>query len=153
LTAVEAELAVVVGRAGAIVGYTIGNDLSAWDIERANPLFLPQSKVFDGCFACGPVLVTAGEIPDPQALDLACTIQRGGRALFQGRVNTREMKRQCAELVAWLCRDNTCPPGTVLSTGTGILVPDEHALADGDVVEITLERVGTLRNPVRRLKG
>jgi 2-dehydro-3-deoxy-D-arabinonate dehydratase len=153
LTAVEAELAVVLGRAGAIVGYTIGNDLSAWDIERANPLFLPQSKVFDGCFALGPVLVTAGEIADPQALDLACTIQRGGRAIFQGRVNTREMKRQCTELVAWLCRDNTCPPGTVLSTGTGILVPDEHALADGDVVEITLERVGTLRNPVRRLKG
>jgi 2-dehydro-3-deoxy-D-arabinonate dehydratase len=61
------------------------------------------------------------------------------------------MKRQCGELAAWLCRSNTCPPGTVLSTGTGILVPDEHALADGDVVEITLERVGTLRNPVRRL--
>src|ERR671922_26494 len=44
LTAVEPELALVVGRGGAIVGYTVGNDLSAWDIERANPLFLPQSK-------------------------------------------------------------------------------------------------------------
>ena len=43
------------------------------------------------------------------------------------------------------------PPGTVLSTGTGLLVPDEHALEEGDVVEITLERVGALRNPVRRL--
>ena len=53
--------------------------------------------------------------------------------------------------MTWLCRSNTCPPGTVLSTGTGILVPDEHALADGDLVEITLDRVGTLRNPVRRL--
>jgi 2-dehydro-3-deoxy-D-arabinonate dehydratase len=153
LTAVEAELAVVVGRAGAIVGYTIGNDLSAWDIERANPLFLPQSKVFDGCFAFGPVLVTAGEIGDPHALDLACTIHRGGRAIYQGRVNTGEMKRRCPELVAWLCRSNTCPPGTVLSTGTGILVPDQHALADGDVVEITLERVGTLVNPVKRLRA
>ncbi|HEX9819006.1 MAG TPA: fumarylacetoacetate hydrolase family protein [Methylomirabilota bacterium] len=153
LTAVEAELAVVVGRAGAIVGYTIGNDLSAWDIERANPLFLPQSKVFDGCFACGPVLVTAGEIGDPHALELTCTIHRGGRVIFEGRVNTKEMKRPCAELVGWLCRGNTCPAGTVLSTGTGILVPDEHALADGDVVEITLDGVGTLRNPVRRLKA
>jgi 2-dehydro-3-deoxy-D-arabinonate dehydratase len=153
LTAVEAELAVVIGRAGTIVGYTIGNDLSAWDIERANPLFLPQSKVFDGCFAFGPVLVTAGEIGDPHALDLTCTIHRNRRAIFQGRVNTAEMKRRCPELVDWLGRDNPCPPGTVLSTGTGILVPDEHALADGDVVEITLERVGTLRNPVRKLKG
>ena len=51
----------------------------------------------------------------------------------------------------WLGRSNPCPPGTVLSTGTGILVPDEHALLEGDLVEITLERVGTLRNPVRRL--
>jgi len=153
LTAVEPELALVIGRGGAIVAYTIGNDLSAWDIERANPLFLPQSKVFDGCFACGPVLVTAGEIGDPHTLELRCAIQRGGRTLYEGRVNTKEMKRQCADLVAWLCRSNTCPPGTVLSTGTGILVPDEHALVDGDVVEITLERVGTLRNPVRRLGG
>ena len=153
LTAVEPELALVTGRAGAIVGYTIGNDLSAWDIERANPLFLPQSKMYDGCFACGPVLVTAAEIGDPHALDLVCAIQRGGRTIYEGRVNTKEMRRRCPELVAWLGRSNTCPPGTLLSTGTGILVPDEHALADGDVVEITLERVGTLRNPVRRLKA
>jgi 2-dehydro-3-deoxy-D-arabinonate dehydratase len=152
LTAVEPELALVIGRAGAIVGYTVGNDLSAWDIERANPLFLPQSKMFDGCFACGPVLVTAGEIGDPHGLELSCAIQRGGRTVYEGRVNTKEMRRRCDDLVAWLCRSNTCPPGTVLSTGTGILVPDAHALADGDVVEITLERVGTLRNPVRRLK-
>jgi 2-dehydro-3-deoxy-D-arabinonate dehydratase len=152
LTAVEPELAVVLGQGGAIVGYTIGNDLSAWDIERANPLFLPQSKMFDGCFACGPVLVTAGELTEPHGLELTCTIRRGGRAIYEGRVNTKEMKRQCAELVDWLGRSNTCPPGTVLSTGTGILVPDEHALAEGDVVEIALEGVGTLRNPVRRLR-
>jgi 2-dehydro-3-deoxy-D-arabinonate dehydratase len=68
-------------------------------------------------------------------------------------VNTKEMKRQCADLVSWLVRSNTCPPGTLLSTGTGILVPDEHALGEGDVVEITLARVGTLRNPVRRLRA
>jgi 2-dehydro-3-deoxy-D-arabinonate dehydratase len=153
LTAVEAELALVIGRPGVIVGYMAGNDLSAWDIERENPLFLPQSKMFDGCFSCGPVLVTADEIADPQALDLSCTIRRRGRAIYQGQVNTREMKRTCVELVDWLGRNNTCPPGTVLSTGTGILVPDEHALADGDIVEITLEHVGTLRNAVRRLKG
>jgi 2-dehydro-3-deoxy-D-arabinonate dehydratase len=151
LTASEPELAVVLGRGGQIVAYTIGNDLSAWDIERANPLFLPQSKVFDGCFAFGPVLVTAGEIGDPHRLELTCTVRRGGRAIYEGRVNTKEMKRQCGELVDWLCRSNTCPPGTVLSTGTGILVPDQHALTGGDVVEITLEGVGTLRNPVRKL--
>jgi 2-dehydro-3-deoxy-D-arabinonate dehydratase len=151
LTAVEPELAVVVGGGGRIVGYTIGNDLSAWDIERANPLFLPQSKIFAGCFAMGPVLATPSEVGDPGSLALSCRILRDGKLRYEGRVNTKEMKRQCAELVEWLGRSNPVPAGTVLSTGTGILVPDEHALQAGDVVEIELERVGTLRNVVRRL--
>jgi 2-dehydro-3-deoxy-D-arabinonate dehydratase len=151
LTAVEAELAVVVGPGGRIIGYTIGNDVSAWDIERENPLFLPQSKVFDGCFAMGPVLATPREVGDAHALDIACRILRGGRVLYEGRANTSQLKRRCEELVEWLTRCNRVPAGTVLSTGTGILVPDEHALRPGDVVEITLDRVGTLRNPVRHV--
>jgi 2-dehydro-3-deoxy-D-arabinonate dehydratase len=148
LTAVEPELALVVGAGGVIVAYTAGNDLSAWDIERANPLFLPQSKMFSGCFAFGPVLVTAGEIGDPHTLDLSCSIHRNGRVLWRGSVNTGEMRRRCPELVEWLGRDNPIPTGTVLSTGTGILVPDEHALRDVDLVEIELARVGVLRNRV-----
>ncbi len=152
LTAVEPELAVVIGRGGRIVGYAAGNDLSAWDIERENPLFLPQSKIFAGCFALGPVLATPGEVGDAHALDLTCRILRDGKPVFEGRTNTREMKRRCEELVDWLCRCNPVPAGTVLSTGTGILVPDEHALREGDVVEILLEKVGTLRNPVKRLR-
>ena len=152
LTAVEPELALVVGAGDAIVAYTVGNDLSAWDIERANPLFLPQSKMFTGCFAFGPVLVTAGEIRDPHTLDLACTIHRDGRVLWRGGVNTSEIRRRCPELVEWLTRDNPIPIGTVLSTGTGILVPDEYALRDGDLVEIELAGVGVLRNRVTQLR-
>src|SRR5438034_542328 len=151
LTAVEPELAVIVGGRGRIVGYTVGNDLSAWDIERANPLFLPQSKILAGCFAMGPVLATPQAVGHPGSLALTCRILRDGRLRYEGRVNTKEMKRPCAELVEWLGRSNPVPAGTVLSTGTGILVPDEHALSAGDVVEIELERVGTLRNVVRRL--
>jgi len=150
LTAVEAELAVVVGPRGRIVGYTIGNDLSAWDIERENPLFLPQSKIFDACFAMGPVLTTPREVGDAHALEIACRILRGGRLLYEGRANTGQLKRRCEELVEWLALCSPVPAATVLSTGTGILVPDEHALREGDVVEITIEKVGTLRNPVRR---
>ncbi len=152
LTAVEPELALVIGARGKIIGYTAGNDLSAWDIERENPLFLPQSKVFEGCFAMGPVITTAKEIGDPHALDLVCRIVRRGQAVYEGRTNTGEMRRRCDELVDWLGRNNPVPPGTVLSTGTGILVPDEHAVQEGDVVEITLAKVGTLHNPVRRLR-
>lgn len=150
LTATEPELALVVGARGRIVGYTVGNDLSAWDIERANPLFLPQSKIFAGCFAMGPVLATPREVGDPHALDLACRISRNRALVFEGRVNTGEMKRRCPDLVAWLVRDNPVPPGTVLSTGTGILVPDEHALREGDVIEIQIAKIGTLRNTVKR---
>lgn len=151
LTAVEAELAVVVGVGGGIVGYTVGNDLSAWDIERENPLFLPQSKIFQGSFAFGPVVATPASIPDPHALTIRCVIERGGRTLFDGQASTRDLKRRCEELVDWLGRYNPVPPGTVLSTGTGILVPDDCALVAGDVVSITIDGIGTLRNPVRRL--
>lgn len=151
LTAVEAELACVVGAAGRIVGYTIGNDVSAWDIERENPLFLPQSKIFQGSFAFGPVIATAGAVPDAHALTIRCAIERGGRLIYEGEASTRDLKRRCDELVDWLMRDNPVPPGSVLSTGTGILVPDEHALQPGDIVSITIDRIGTLRNPVRRL--
>lgn len=97
------------------------------------------------------MLATPATVGDPHALDLACRIVRDGRVVFEGRTHTGEMKRRCDELVDWLGRSNPVPPGTVLSTGTGILVPDEHALREGDLVEITLARVGTLRNPVRRL--
>jgi 2-dehydro-3-deoxy-D-arabinonate dehydratase len=151
LTAVEAELALVVGPGGAIVGYTVGNDLSAWDIERENPLFLPQSKIFQGSFACGPVMATPGTVPDPHRLAIHCRIERQGRVLYEGRASTADLKRRCAELVDWLRRYNPIPAGTVLSTGTGILVPDACALEGGDVVSITIEGIGTLRNPVRRL--
>lgn len=152
LTAVEAELAVVVGPGGKIVGYTAGNDCSAWDIERENPLYLAQSKIFGRCFAMGPVLVTAAELADPHVLEISCTISRSGKPIYQARANTREMKRPSHELVDWLCRYNPIPAGTVLSTGTGILVPDNHALAQRDMIEIQLEGVGTLRNPVRALR-
>jgi 2-dehydro-3-deoxy-D-arabinonate dehydratase len=151
LTAVEAELAVVVGAGRSIVGYTIGNDLSAWDIERENPLFLPQSKIFQGSFAFGPVIVTPEGIPDPHGLTIHCVIERDGRVRYEGRASTADLKRRCDELVDWLGRYNPVPAGTVLSTGTGILVPDECALAPGDVVSITIDGIGTLRNPVQRL--
>jgi 2-dehydro-3-deoxy-D-arabinonate dehydratase len=151
LTAVEAELACVVGAEGRIVGYTVGNDLSAWDIERENALFLPQSKIFQGSFAFGPVVATPTTVPDPHGLTIQCVIERGGRRVYEGTASTRDLRRRVDELVGWLVRYNPVPAGAVLSTGTGILVPDEYALQPGDVVIITIDPIGTLRNPVRRL--
>jgi len=149
LTAPEPELAFVLGRNGDIVGYTLCNDLSAWDIERENPLFLPQSKIFAGCCALGPVIVTTDELLDPYQLELTCRLWRGGQVIFEERVKTSQLKRRCDELARWVLRDNVIPVGTVVSTGTGVLLPDEHALREGDQVEITVPQIGTLVNPVR----
>ena len=78
-------------RKGKILGYTLANDVSAWDIERENALYLPQSKVYDGCCALGPVIVTADELPDPYDLEMTCTITRDGRQLFSGSVSTAKL--------------------------------------------------------------
>lgn len=147
-TAAEPELAVVLGSSGRILGYTLANDVSAWDIERDNPLYLPQSKVYRGCFAFGPVIVTADEIADPYALSLRCVVSRGGREVFAGEASCGQLKRKLEEIVSYLLRSNPIPTGTVLSTGTGIIQPLEVGLEEGDVVAISCGPIGELRNTV-----
>lgn len=145
-TAPEPELAVVLGSGGRIAGFTLANDVSAWDIERENALYLPQSKIYDGCCALGPAIVTADELPDPYQLEMTCTIARGGRELFAGSTSTARLHRRIETLVAYLTRANHVPCGTVLLTGTGIIVPAEAALAPGDVVTIRVPQIGELAN-------
>jgi 2-dehydro-3-deoxy-D-arabinonate dehydratase len=147
-TASEPEMAVVIGASGTILGYTLANDVSAWDIERDNPLYLPQSKCYAGCFAFGPVVVTADAIADPLALTLHCAVDRQGREVFAGSASTSQLNRPIAELVDWLRRSNPVPAGTVLSTGTGIIQPMDVGLEEGDVVSISCPEIGTLTNPV-----
>jgi 2-dehydro-3-deoxy-D-arabinonate dehydratase len=147
-TASEPELAIVLGRRGTILGFTLANDVSAWDIERENPLYLPQSKIYRGCFSFGPVLVSPDEVADPHHLTMSCRILRDGREIFSGETSTGRLKRRLAELVGWLLRSNDIATGTVLSTGTGIIQPLEVGLEEGDVVEIACPEIGTLVNPV-----
>ena len=146
-TAPEPELAVVLGSRGRIVGYTLANDVSAWDIERENALYLPQSKVYDGCCALGPAILLAEDLPDPYALEMICTITREGRELFSGSVSTSRLHRRIETLIEYLLRSNRVPCGSVLLTGTGIIVPQEAALAPGDVVSIRVAEIGELSNP------
>jgi 2-dehydro-3-deoxy-D-arabinonate dehydratase len=147
-TASEPEMAIVVAASGRILGFTVANDVSAWDIERDNPLYLPQSKVYAGCFALGPVVVTADAIADPLALSLHCSVVRAGREVFAGSASTAQLKRPIGQLVDWLRRSNPIPDGTVLSTGTGIIQPMDVGLEEGDVVSISCPEIGTLTNPV-----
>jgi len=145
-TAPEAELAVVIGSNGKVFGYTIGNDVSAWDIERANPLYLPQSKIFDGCVALGPVIVTSDEINNPYDLEISCTIQRDGQLIFEGKSTTQKLDRKIEKMIEFLLRSNKIPMGTVLLTGTGVIVPAEAALKSKDIVSIKIPEIGELSN-------
>jgi 2-dehydro-3-deoxy-D-arabinonate dehydratase len=147
-TAAEPEVALVVSAEGKILGYTLANDVSAWDIERENPLYLPQSKIYTGCFSCGPTIVTPDEIAHPYALELTCTVLRGTSEVFSGSASTAQLKRKFPELVRWLLESNTVPAGTILSSGTGIIQPIGSGLEPGDVVTISCPELGDLINPV-----
>ena len=151
LTAAEPELAYILGKGNEIIGFTVCNDVSAWDIERENPLYLPQSKIFYGCCALGPVISLNSEIMDPYILDISCRIIRDKEVIFSGEINSSKIKRTFDELTDFLCRDNPTLPGTVMTTGTGIMVPNDYALAPGDIVEIEIEGIGKLSNPVKKL--
>lgn len=146
-TAPEPELAVLLGSNGKVLGYTLANDVSAWDIERENPLYLPQSKTYTACCALGPVIITADEIPNPRALDMTCTITRGATTTFSGSTSTSKLGRTIETLIEFLMRANQVPAGSILMTGTGIIVTQEAALAEGDVVSIAVPEFGELKNP------
>jgi len=146
-TAPEPELGLVVTGRGRIVGYTLANDVSAWDIERENALYLPQSKIFDRCVALGPWVVTADEIDKPYELEMSCTIKRGDKETFSGSCSTNQLRRKFEELVEYLLRSNSVPTPVVLLTGTGIIVTQEAALQPGDVTAISIPELGTLSNP------
>lgn len=150
-TAVEPELAVLIDTRRKVLGYMVANDVSAWDIERENPLYLPQSKVFKGCCALGPVLVTTDEIKDPYTLTIQCEIKRAGQTLFAAQTSLATMKRKIEELIDFLFLANPIPAGTVLLTGTGIIQTEEAALHENDIVSITIPEIGTLRNVARKV--
>jgi len=144
----EPELALVINARGGIIGYTIGNDMSARDIEGENPLYLPQAKVYTESCALGPcILLTPDALPSDTPIMLR--IDRGAGVVFEGSTTLAAMKRTGQELAEYLFRDNSFPCGCVLLTGTGIVPPDEVALRSGDVVSITIPPIGTLENPVR----
>jgi 2-dehydro-3-deoxy-D-arabinonate dehydratase len=151
-TAPEPELAIVLGAKGKILGYTLANDVSAWDTERENALYLPQSKAYDACCSLGPVIVTTDELTDPYKLEMACTIKRNGAERFSGSTSLSNLHRKLEHLVEYLTRANSVPVGTVLLTGTGIIVTAESALDHGDVVTINVAEIGELSNPAVRLQ-
>ena len=144
----EPELALVVSPKLELVGFTIGNDVIARDIEGENPLYLPQAKVYDASCALGPAITLAAAMPPVSDIQIGLAIDRGNALAWEGTTSAGRMVRTFRELIDWLGRDNHFPDGLILLTGTGIVPPDDFSLQQGDQVRITITGIGTLTNPV-----
>lgn len=142
----EPELALVISPHLQIVGYTIGNDMSARDIEGENPLYLPQAKLHDNCCALGPVITLPDDMPRPDSASITLTIERHRATVFQGATSLSAMARPLSDLVSWLGRETSFPRGAILLTGTGIVPPDDFSLVVGDHVAIEITGIGRLTN-------
>ena len=143
----EPELVLLLDAAGAIRGYTVGNDVSSRSIEGENPLYLPQAKVYDGACAIGPGL----RLCDADALrDLAVELEiaRGGATVFSGATRTSQIKRGLEELAGFLFRELAFPRGAFLFTGTGVVPGEDFTLQAGDAVRIDIGGL-VLENPVQ----
>jgi 2-keto-4-pentenoate hydratase/2-oxohepta-3-ene-1,7-dioic acid hydratase in catechol pathway len=161
----ELELAVVIGRTGRdiapaaagghIFGYTIYNDFSARDMqirEMPGRLGPSKGKSFDGGNVLGPWIVTADEIPDPQAL--AVEVRVNGEVW--ARNTTADMLFAFPELIAFISQDETLHAGEVIGSGTvGNCTGLElgRFLRDGDVVELEIAGIGILRNRIAMPQG
>lgn len=158
----ELELACVIGRGGRdipkerarghIFGFTILNDWSARDaqfIEMPCMLGPAKGKDFDGANTLGPCLVTLDEIGDPYALEM--TVRVNGQE--RGRGNSSAMHWKFEEVIAHVSQAETLHPGEILGSGTvgnGCGLELNRYLEDGDVVELAIDRIGTLCNRVSR---
>jgi len=146
----------VIGRAAKCVtaedalSYVAGampfNDLSARDLQFQNPLWT-SGKAIDTFAPCGPALVTLDELGDLQSLALRTRVN--GELLQEG--TTAEQIFAVAEVIAWLSRTMTLLPGDIVATGTpaGVGASKGRFLRDGDTVEVEIDGLGTVINPVR----
>jgi 2-keto-4-pentenoate hydratase/2-oxohepta-3-ene-1,7-dioic acid hydratase in catechol pathway len=153
----ECELVVVVGSAArrlpresalaAVAGYTVGNDVSARTLQLRGSQWV-TGKSPDTFCPIGPWMATAAEIGDPQSLAISTTI--AGETLQHA--TTAQMIFTVADLMVYVSALITLRPGDLILTGTpagvGHTRQPPRYLREGDVVEITVERIGTLRNPV-----
>ncbi|MBN2716506.1 MAG: fumarylacetoacetate hydrolase family protein [Deltaproteobacteria bacterium] len=155
----EAELAVVIGTAAKnvsadnafqhVFGYCCANDISArrWQ-KHAGAGQWARGKSFDTFCPLGPALVTRDEIDDPHALAISTVLN--GRMMQ--RSNTCDMIFRIPRLISYLSQDTTLLPGTVILTGTpegvGYVRTPPVYLSHGDVLQVSIDKLGTLENPV-----
>ena len=156
----EVELGVVIGRGGRdiaegdamkhVYGYTVINDVSAREVQRQHGQQWFKGKSLDGTCPIGPWIVTADEVPDPQALRVTCRLN----GVVKQDSNTRHMYFRIPRIIAELSAGLTLEPGDVISTGTPAGVGHARTPAEfmraGDVLETEVEGIGALRNRIGR---
>ena len=141
----EPELTLFINSKGNIQGYTIGNDMSSRSIEGENALYLPQAKIYEKSAALGPCLLVATE-PIAAESGIKMLIKRNGEIAYQDATTVSRMKRSLTELTGYLYSECDFPVGAFLMTGTCLVPPPTFTLQPGDVVEITIDGIGTLVN-------
>jgi len=154
----EVELAVIVGKAGAnigraaarqhVFGYTALNDVSARDIQSSWGGQYFKGKSLDRSCPTGPWIVTADEVPDPQALSLRLRVN----GVTKQDANTRDMIYSVDAIIEWVSKGMTLLPGSIIATGTpdgvGFARTPPEFLHPGDVMETEVEGVGILKNRI-----
>jgi 2-dehydro-3-deoxy-D-arabinonate dehydratase len=144
----EPELTLVLSSKLDLVGFTVGNDMSSRDIEGDNPLYLPQAKCYSQSCGLGPWITLPVGMPPRSEIGIRLVIHRSSKVIYDGRTSVDHMARTFENLIGWLGRDNSFPTGAFLLTGTGI-VPESHfTLEPHDLVEIKIDGIGTLLNPI-----
>jgi 2-dehydro-3-deoxy-D-arabinonate dehydratase len=143
----EPELTLYINSSGSIQGYTIGNDMSSRSIEGENPLYLPQAKVYNNSASIGPCLYIPEKPIDPET-KIYMTIHRNGEKMFDDFTAISRMKRSLNELAKFLFREMDFENGCYLMTGTCVVPPNNFTLQKDDIVNISIDSIGTLTNYV-----
>ena len=144
----EGELVLVIGKEGLPIAYTLGNDLTAWDIESECPLYLNQAKIWNGSGSIGPYMIPVEMINDPYDITINCCVTRNGKTVVNSHGNTSGLKRSLEELCYYLNFSNDVTLGSVLFTGTTCVIDHNFSLAKGDIVVIKSPTFGNLRNEI-----
>ena len=144
----EPELTLVLSSKLQLVGFTVGNDMSSRDIEGDNPLYLPQAKCYNQSCGLGPWITLPIGMPPRSEIGIRLLIRRSGHTVYDGHTSVEQMARTFENLIGWLGRDNSFPTGAFLLTGTGIVPDSSFTLEPRDVVEIKIDGIGTLLNPI-----
>ncbi len=144
----EPELGLILSADGEVIGYTIVNDVSSRDFPQRDPLYVTYSKTFDRCVSFGPIVVAPESVNDPLALDVTCRVTRAGKLLWEETGSTGRIYWSHEELIHYLTAHNRPPDGTLLATGTVLGPPADMHITDGDYLEVEIDGIGRLANPV-----